>query len=134
MYILETDLFRKRQFRSRNLCCVGGIFRILIFFFCLFRNKCDQYLYLYIKNLQLQFHAFKTCHSVPNIYLNLYGQVENSKWIFCDWKSQIYFYERLKPVFEHLLNLCSRFVNSQRLFYSKQKLVWDVRIKAFWYT
>ena len=32
----------------------------------------------------------------------------------------------------HRLNLCSRAVNSQRLFVIKM-LVWNVRIKAFWY-
>ena len=33
----------------------------------------------------------------------------------------------------HLLNLFSSAVNSQRLFYS-EKLVGNVRIKAFWFT
>ena len=54
--------------------------------------------------------------------------------------NQIFFIaEILKRMFKigfwvqnRLLNLCNGVVNSQRLFY--QKLVWNVCIKAFWYT
>ena len=38
-------------------------------YFCLFQNKFDDYLYLYIKN-----------------HLNLCKQEENSKWILCSRK------------------------------------------------
>ena len=57
------------------------------------------------------------------------------------WVRFIFVYQKyLKRTFQtgywlqnHRLNFWFRDVNSQRLFCSK-KLVWNVRIKAFWYT
>ena len=58
------------------------------------------------------------------------------------WLRYIFVYQKfLKQTFQtsfwgqnHLLNLCSRVVNSQRFIFVVKKLVWNVRIKAFWYT
>ena len=58
------------------------------------------------------------------------------------WLKFIYVYQRslkrtLKPGFwaqNHLLNLCSRVVNSQRLYSVVKEPVLNVCIEAFWYT
>ena len=66
MYSLPSDFFEKDDnylFKARNSCCVQGI-----------QNKSDDYLYLYIRNLENWFFGTK-------IYL--YLQVENTKWILC---------------------------------------------------
>ena len=55
MQILASDFFSlekddKYVFKAKNSCCVGGTFSLKIHIFNVFRNKSDDYLYLYIKN------------------------------------------------------------------------------------
>ena len=72
--------------KDKNLCCVGNFKPLDTYLSLFFRNKSDDYLYLYIRN---QKFVFKTVFLVHNIHLYLYWQVENTKWILCCQKMEL---------------------------------------------
>ena len=55
MYILASDFFEiddKDIFKAKNSCCVQEIFTFKYVFIFFFRNKSDDFLYLYIRNFE----------------------------------------------------------------------------------
>ena len=61
------------------MLCGGKFNPLNTYFFCLFRNKSDDFLYVYLHQKSLK-SAVETSFLVSNNHLNLCGQVENSKW------------------------------------------------------
>ena len=83
MYIL-TSKFKKDNkyiFKARMCVVCREILASKYIFIVFFKNKSDDYLFLYIRNL-----AFKNGFPVNNIHLYLCGQVDNTKWILCSRK------------------------------------------------
>ena len=75
------------------------------------------FIFVYQKSWKL---AFKTGFSVHNIYLYLCWQVEDDKWILCSWKTYV------KCAYFRFL--------MYKGYYVFKKRVWNICIKAFWYT
>ena len=79
-FFLASDFFEKDNkydvFKARNSCCVKGIFSLLIHIYHFFRNKSNDSLYLYIKNLE-------------NLHLNQFFETQHvfvlagREWILC---------------------------------------------------
>ena len=82
------NVLKKDNLRLETRVVLGEFLDFEYFFFVFF----------VINVINIYMGTFKTCYSVPNIYLNLYEHVENSKWIFCDRKIHIYF--RVQDIFK----------------------------------
>ena len=79
MYILAP------VYRARNSCNVWGMFVLYNTYFCLFRNKSDDYTFIFVYQKSLK-PTFEIDFSVHNNLLNLWGQVENAKCLLCSQK------------------------------------------------
>ena len=75
---------KKLVFKAWNLLCVGNFLAFKYVFLVFFSKQCI-WLFIFVHQKSWKF-AFKTSFSVYNIHFYLCGQVENTKWILCNWK------------------------------------------------
>ena len=82
-FVLKKD--NKSVFKVTNTFCVVGIFSHYRYFFFFF----EMNLIIIFVHQKSQNPAFKTGFLVFNNHLNLCGQAENYKWIFCSRKTGV---------------------------------------------
>ena len=90
MYILASKVFEydDKYYLKLDICVVCRKLLTFEYVFIVFvRNKSEDYLYLYIRNLENS--RLEPFFSVHNIHLYLCWQVEDTKWILCCRKTDV---------------------------------------------